>query len=62
MNPPQNLDDELFLLEQKIAQRADELSRQFGVDRGRALQHWRQAEREVLQYDTPELMADTLRR
>lgn len=55
------MDEELFRLEQKIAQRADELSRQFGVDRSRALDHWRQAEREVWQEEalhlSPELSA-----
>ena len=40
-------DDALLRLETMIAQRADELSREFGMDRGRALEHWRQAEREV---------------
>lgn len=39
--------DPLFQLERRIAQRADELSRRLGLDRGHALDHWRQAEREV---------------
>ena len=41
------LTDELFQLERRIAQRADELSRRLGVDPTQALEHWRQAEREV---------------
>jgi hypothetical protein len=47
MTPRESFDDELFQLERRIARRADELSRQLGVDRGQALEHWRQAEREV---------------
>lgn len=39
--------DELFRIERKIAQRADQLSRNLGVDPERALEHWRQAEREI---------------
>ena len=39
--------DDLFQVERKIAQRADELARRLGVDRGHALDHWRQAEQEV---------------
>lgn len=39
--------DPLFELERKIARRADELSRQLGTDREHALEHWKQAEREV---------------
>ncbi|MDO8543242.1 MAG: hypothetical protein Q7S40_22630 [Opitutaceae bacterium] len=57
MNPRENLDEELFRLEQRIARRADELSRQYGVDRSNALEHWRQAEREVWQDEAPELLA-----
>lgn len=41
--------DDLFRIERSIAQRADELSRARGVDRGHALDHWRQAEDEVWQ-------------
>lgn len=39
--------DELFQLERRIARRADELDRQLGFSAGHALDHWRQAEREV---------------
>ena len=39
--------DELFQLEQRIARRADELDRELGIDFTRALEHWRQAEREI---------------
>lgn len=39
--------DELFHVERRIARRADELSRQQGYDPIHALDHWRQAEREV---------------
>ena len=39
--------DELFELERKIARRADELARQRGWNPQRALEHWREAEREV---------------
>ena len=48
MKAPTLPTDELFQLERKIAQRADELSRCLGVDREHALEHWRQAEREIL--------------
>ena len=41
--------DPLFELERRIARRADQLSRQLGFNRCQALEHWRQAEREVLQ-------------
>lgn len=44
---PQLPTDDLFQIERRIAQRADDISRQLGVDRGHALEHWRQAEREV---------------
>lgn len=44
---PAMSDDALFRVERKIARRADELSRQLGYDPGNALDHWRQAEREV---------------
>ena len=47
MNTPDLPSDELFQLERRIAQRADELARRLGVNRGNALDHWRQAEREV---------------
>ena len=47
MKPPPLPTDELFQIERKIAQRADELSRSLGVDREHALEHWRQAEREI---------------
>lgn len=48
MNPPQPA-DELFELELRIAQRADELVRLFGLNPQRALDQWRQAEQEVWQ-------------
>lgn len=47
MKTPALPTDELFQIERKIAQRADELSRRLGVDREHALDHWRQAEREI---------------
>ncbi len=47
MKTPPLPTDELFLIEWKIAQRADELSRRLGVDPAQSLEHWRQAEREV---------------
>jgi hypothetical protein len=37
----------LFELEQAIAQRADALDRELGIDPLHALAHWRQAENEV---------------
>lgn len=40
-------DDLLFQVERQIARRADELDRELGVNPGRALDHWRQAEQEV---------------
>ncbi len=46
---PQKTADELFELELKIAQRADELVRLFGLNPQRALEQWRQAEKEVWQ-------------
>lgn len=46
-SPQLHSDDELFRLERRIARRADELSRLKGCDRGHALDHWRQAEREI---------------
>jgi hypothetical protein len=47
MNTPEFPTDELFEVERRIARRADELARQHGTDRSRALDHWRQAEREI---------------
>jgi len=41
-------DDHLLQLELKIAQRADVLLQASGSVRGRDLEHWLQAEREVL--------------
>lgn len=59
MSPGEEFEyDELFRLEQMIARRADELSRQFGVNRGHVLEHWRQAEREVLELDSPEFASE----
>lgn len=49
MKTPQLPTDDLFQLERRIARRADELARDFGLDRGHSLEHWRQAEREVWQ-------------
>lgn len=59
MNPREDINEELFRLERRIARRADELSREFGFDRGRALDHWRQAEREVFESEALELPAET---
>ena len=47
MKNPTQPADELFELELRIAQRADELVRLFGFDPQQALEQWRQAEREV---------------
>lgn len=47
MKLTQNSPDELFEVELRIAQRADELVRLHGTDPVHALEHWRQAEREV---------------
>ena len=47
MSPEDNLDDVLFQLERKIARRADQLSRDFGIDPRCPLEHWREAEQEV---------------
>lgn len=55
MNPREDFDDELFRLERRIARRADELARRLGFDRGNALDHWRQAEREIFEDDALEL-------
>jgi hypothetical protein len=41
------LEDTLFRIERRIAQRADQLSAGRPLDRDAALAHWRQAEREV---------------
>jgi len=46
MNTP-NSSDRLFNLELRIAKRADELVRMFGLDPAHALDQWRQAESEV---------------
>jgi hypothetical protein len=45
--PAATMDDALFRVERKIARRADELARTLGYDPEHALEHWRQAEREV---------------
>ena len=50
MNTPRILEDVLFEVERRIARRADELDRQFGVDPGHALEHWRQAEQEIWEH------------
>ena len=49
MNTPMKPVDELFEVERRIAQRADELTRRYGFDPAHALEHWRQAEQEVWQ-------------
>lgn len=49
MNTPTQPADELFELELRIAQRADELVRISGPDPLHALEQWREAEREVWQ-------------
>lgn len=41
-------DAELLQLELRVAQRADTLSRESGGVRGRDLEHWLQAEQEIL--------------
>lgn len=46
MNFTSLVEDPLFQVEHKIAQRADELSRRRGCDRDHALECWEQAERE----------------
>ena len=43
--------DDLFQVERRIARRADELTRKFGTDPRRALDHWRRAEAEL--WDRP---------
>ena len=40
--------DDLFQIEIKVAQRADQLSEEAGGGRDRDREHWLQAEREVL--------------
>jgi hypothetical protein len=47
MKTPSLPQDELFQIERRIAQRADELSRTLGTDRLHALDNWRRAESEV---------------
>lgn len=42
-------EDDLLRLEMWVAQRADELSQQSGGSRGRDLEHWLQAEREIFE-------------
>lgn len=46
MNKTSSLLDELFRVELRIARRADELARRLGDGADRALEPWRQAERE----------------
>lgn len=48
MNTPRLPQDELFRVELRIARRADELARLHGTNPVRALDPWRQAERELL--------------
>jgi hypothetical protein len=52
MKNPDFADDPLFVVERRIARRADELSRD-GCTREQALEHWRQAEAEVWESYTP---------
>lgn len=47
MNALADPNDPLFEIERRIARRADELTRLFGFNRSRVLEHWRRAEREV---------------
>jgi hypothetical protein len=47
MNTPTEPADKLFEVELRIAQRADELVRLFGIDPTQALNQWRRAEQEV---------------
>lgn len=47
MNTPSLPTDELFQLEHRIAQRADELARESNLEEGYALTHWQRAEAEV---------------
>jgi hypothetical protein len=48
MNPTDTTaTDPLLEIELRIAHRADELDKRFGIDRADALEHWRAAEREV---------------
>ena len=60
MNPLTAPTDPLFLLEQRIARRADELSLKFGQDADHGLGHWQRAEREV--WDELSLEPDALAR
>jgi hypothetical protein len=62
MKAPPLPSDELFQLEWKIAQRADELSRRLGVDPKHALEHWRQAEREIFGLSDEPWKAGTISR
>jgi hypothetical protein len=45
--PAADSDGELVLLEMRVAQRADELWQNEGCARGRDLEYWLQAEREI---------------
>ena len=62
MNTPTQSADELFELELRIAQRADELVKLFGPDPTHALKEWRQAEQEVWQDRTDHVPNRVLRR
>jgi hypothetical protein len=42
-------EDELLQLQLKVAQRADKLAQENGSVRGRDLQHWLQAEQDILE-------------
>jgi hypothetical protein len=42
-------EDDLLQFELKVAQRADALSQETGRTRGKDLEHWLQAEREILE-------------
>jgi hypothetical protein len=55
MNTPTEPSEKLFELELRIAQRADQLVRLFGVDPTQALKQWRDAEREVWQEEESHL-------
>lgn len=60
MNTAISSADFLFTLERKIARRADELDREFGIDPAHALEHWRQAEEEIWRWlKAPEAFAAT---
>jgi hypothetical protein len=45
---PASADDELLKLQLRVARRADELSQENGREPQKDLEHWLQAEREVL--------------